>query len=205
MHKKLLVACMAIAAFAAFVIAPAAQAAVLTDAQGTVPVNASITGLNESGTKTKFTGGFGVECEVAHVKGTVTKNSEGTVSGEVPVGSATFTNAGGAGCSSALGATTVTVTSKLCLHIAKGSDTVVTTGCGGNVVFDLKAAGVTCKYETASVSGTSSTPAAGTSSTVKVFEQEAKEVGGIFFCPDTGKLDMEFLLKTTDGTPIWLS
>ncbi|HWN72954.1 MAG TPA: hypothetical protein VNN15_04000 [Solirubrobacterales bacterium] len=203
MYKKLMLACTALAAFAAFVIAPAAQGAVLTEGGVAIANGSSITALNESGTKAKFTGGFGVECEVAHLKGTVTSNNSGsgTVSGEIPLGSATFTNAGGAACSSALGATTVTVTSKLCLDIAKGSDNVVTTGCGGNVIFDLKAAGITCKYETASVTGVATT---GTG-TVKVSKAPASEVGGIFFCPDTGELDMEFNVTTTNGTAVTLS
>ena len=207
MHKKLMLACMAIAAFAAFVIAPAAQGAVLaeTTAGGGVDplaVGASITAKNESGTRTKFTGGFGVECEVAHLVGEVTANSEGTVAGQIPVGSATFTNAGGEPCSSLLGPTTVKVTSKLCLHVASTSDQVVTTGCGGVVTFDLTAAGITCRYETASV--TSDNVETGTN-TVKVTKKPATEESpGQFFCPDNGSLDMEFETFTTDGTPVYL-
>jgi len=197
MYKKFMLACMAITAFAAFVIAPAASAGTLTDNGKPLAAGASIVGI---GTEiSRFTGGFGVECEVATLNGTVTQNNTtGPIKGTVPVGGATFTNKGGAACSSALGATTVKVTSELCLEVAVGSDVVKTTGCGGSVVFDLTAAGITCKYETASVSGTATTnvdPA-----TVKVFEQPANEVGGSFYCPDTGKLDMDFDLYTTDLT-----
>ncbi len=196
MHKKLMVACMAIAAFAAFVIAPAASATTLTESGTPLAVGASVTAKNTG--VTKFTGGFGVECEVAHLQGKVTQNNTtGPVKGEIPVGSATFTNAGGAACSSALGATTVTVTSKLCLESVAGGDTLKTTGCGANVVFDLKAAGVTCKYETASVTATYTTNS--TPATASLSEQPAKEVGGLFFCPDEGKLDMDFDLYTTGG------
>ncbi|HWN73490.1 MAG TPA: hypothetical protein VNN15_06760 [Solirubrobacterales bacterium] len=195
MQKKLILACMAIAALAAFVIAPAAQAGVLTENGVAVAVGSSITAKN-TGT-IKFTGGFNISCEVAHMQGTVTANSGGVIAGEVPVGSATLSNAGGAACSSALGATTVKITSKLCVSIAKGSDTYTVTGCSANVKFDLTAAGTVCEYETASVSGsftTNSTPVSGT-----VSEQPAKEVGGKFFCPDEGKIDLSGWAYTTGG------
>lgn len=193
MYKKLMVACMAIASFAAFVVAPAASATVLTENGTALAVGSSVTATNEG--KTKFTGGFGVECETAHLQGKVTANS-GTVKGEIPVGSASFTNSGAA-CSSALGATTVNVTSKLCLETAAG-DVLKVTGCGANVKFDLTAAGTVCTYETASVSGTFTTNSTPAKSVVS--EQPSKEVGGKFFCPDEGKLDMTFKLFTTGGT-----
>jgi hypothetical protein len=196
MHKKLMLACMAIAAFAAFVIAPAAQGAVLTENGTALATGTSVTAKNTG--ITKFTGGFGVECEVAHLAGTVTTNSGGVVKGEIPATSATFTNTGGTACKSLLGATTVKVTSNLCLELPKGTDILTVKGCSGNVVFDLTASGVTCKYEAASVSGTATTNS--TPATANVSEQPAKEVGGSFFCPDEGKLDMDFDLYTTGGT-----
>jgi hypothetical protein len=195
MYKKLMLACMAIAAFAAFVIAPAAQATTLTENGSAVAVGSSVTATNEG--ITKFTGGFGVECEKDHLQGTVTANGT-NVEGEIPVGSAKFENASSSECSSLLGPTTVTVTSRLCLKVAKGTDNLTVTGCGGNVVFDLRAGGVTCKYETASVSGTATTNT--TPATAEVKEQPAQEVGGSFFCPNEGKLDMTFKLYTTGGT-----
>jgi len=196
MYKKLMLACMAITAFAAFVIAPAASASpALTESGVKVAVGSSVTATNNG--VTKFTGGFGVECQKAHLQGTVTANSGTSIKGEIPVGSAKFENNTSTACSSALGATAVTVTSKLCLE-SGASDTLKVTGCGGNVVFDLKAAGVSCKYETASVSGTFTTNTTPASATVS--EQPAKEVGGLFFCPDEGKLDMTFNLFTTGGT-----
>lgn len=195
MHKKLMLACMAIAAFAAFVIAPAASAHTLTSEGIAVPVGTSITGVNEPGTVSKFTGGFSVTCETLHLTGTVTRNDTEVIEGTIPVGGAQFDNAGGAACSSALGATTVNVTSELCLKTIKETDTLLTTGCGGNVKFDLTVGGTVCLYEAASVSGsftTNETPVTGT-----VSEQPAKEVGGKFFCPDEGKLDMSINLHTT--------
>jgi len=198
MHKKLMLACMAITAFGAFVIAPAASAATLTENGSALAVGSSITGKNVAGTKIKFTGGFSLECEVAHLQGNVTKNSSGVVKGEIPVGSVTISNAGGAACSSPLGATTYKVTSKLCWETTSGTDTIKLTGCGANVVIDLTAAGVVCKYETASISATFTTNATPTTWTIS--DQPAKEVGGLFFCPDEGKWDMTFDLYTTGGT-----
>jgi hypothetical protein len=203
MYKKLMLACMAVAAFAAFVIAPAASATSLTEGGKLVPVGTSVTASNTN--KTLFTGAFKVECEVAHLVGKVTANpgGAGVVKGEIPVGSAVFTNAGGANCSSALGATKVTVTSKLCLETAAG-DVLKVTGCGANVKFDLNVGGINCLYETASVSGTFTTNS--TPATANVSEQPAKEVGGSFFCPDEGKLDMDFdLFNGTNGTGLTLS
>ncbi len=198
MHKKLMFACMAVAAFAAFVIAPAASATTLTESGKPLTVGSSITAKNKVGTKIKFTGGFSLECEVGHFQGTVTQNNTtGSVKGEIPVGGFTLTNAGGAACSSALGATTYKVTSKLCWETVSGADTIKFTGCGANVVIDMTAAGVTCKYETASMTATFTTNT--TPATITFSEQPAKEVGGLFFCPDEGKWDMTFDLYTTGG------
>jgi hypothetical protein len=75
MHKKFMMACMAIAAIVAFVIAPAASASpVLTSNGVKVPVGTSITAVNIG--ITKFTaGGITVECDHDHLVGTVTENT----------------------------------------------------------------------------------------------------------------------------------
>jgi hypothetical protein len=209
MHKKLMLACMAIAAFAAFVIAPAAQAAVLTEngvavlphpsgktcaEDSTGCITATNTGI------TKFTGGFGVECEVAHLQGVVTKNSEGVIKGTIAAETPIFKNKETSTCGSLLGPTAVKVTSELCLEVPKGSDAITVTGCGGVVTFDLTAGGITCRYETPSVSGaveTNKTPAVSVVSEQKATEEKATES---FFCPNEGKLDMTFDIYTEGGT-----
>jgi hypothetical protein len=199
MHKKLMMACMAIAAFAAFVIAPAASASpVLTSNNVPVPVGTSITGHNTG--ETLFTGAFNVRCTTAHMTGTVTANSGTSIKGTIPVGSAVFTGTGANGdCTSALGNVKVTVNSELCLETVTGSDTVKTTGCGGApVVFTLEVTGTgPCKYSTASVLGTYVTGEA----TILISEQAAKKSEGGFFCPSEGKLDLHFDLYTTGATP----
>ena len=203
MHKKLMLACMAIAAFAAFVVAPAASASpVLTDSGGTLPVGASITGTTTG--EAIFSGGFNVKCH-GHLTGNVTENSGTKIKGEVPAGKAIFTGTGAGGdCTSALGDTAVTVTSALCMETVKGTDTVAVTGCGANITFDLNVTGaLTCKYSTASVTGTFIT---GADATVNLNAQPAsEEEPRQFFCPDNGSLTMDFDLTTTDGTTISVS
>jgi hypothetical protein len=211
MHKKLMMACMAIAAFAAFIVAPAASASpVLTEggvaltghAPGSGFVGASITGKNTG--ETVFTGAFNVRCTVAHLTGTLTANTGTKIKGEIPLGNSKFTGTGTNGdCTSALGNVGVTVNSKLCLESVTGQDNVVTTGCGGSVVFTLEITGTgPCKYSTASVTGSFVT---NVDAAVTVSEQEAKKSEGGIFCPSSGKLDMVFDLQTTDEKTILLS
>jgi len=201
MHKKLMLACMAIAAFGAFVVAPSASATTLQEGINIVPVGSSITGKNING-NTKFTSSlFNVECTTAHLKGTVTQNNgTGEVRGEVPLGSASFTNAGGP-CTSGAGPTDVAVLSKICLETstAGGADNIKVTGCGGNVRFTLNVTGLAdCIYSQASLTGTFTTGTAVGSLT----EASAAREGTNFLCPSTGKLDMTIELTTTDGTKL---
>ncbi|MGN6588416.1 MAG: hypothetical protein ACTHKT_13260 [Solirubrobacterales bacterium] len=226
MHKKLMMACMAIAAFAAFVIAPAASASpVLTEGTTAVlPHNTAKTCTEDPtgciiGTNTgvtKFTAsGFNVECDHDVLTGWVTKNSGTKIEGTVPAGKAEFHGTGtGTDCTSALGPVKVTVTSELCLATGeittsngtKDPDGVTVTGCGANVKFDLEITGTgNCEYSTASVLGTYLTNAA---ATVNISEQAASKVAGGIFCPSSGKLDMDFDLYTDNlptETPLTIS
>jgi len=201
MYKKLTMACMAVAALAAFGIAPAASASpVLTNAGVAVPVGTSILGTS---TETPaFTGAFNVTCSKAVLTGTVTKNSGTNIEGTVPVGGAVYVGTGtGGDCTSGLGSTKVTVNSELCLA-SSASDTLSITGCEGkSVVFTLEITGTgPCKYSTAAVAGTFTTNTS--PATVKVTEQEAKKFEGGFFCPASGKLDQDFdLYKNTVEEP----
>jgi len=210
MHKKLMLACMAIAAFAAFVVAPAASASpVLTDITKvgepaeTVPTSAWIVGKNTG--NTLFEGGFAVTCTTAVLNGKVTANTGSTIAGEVAAGAATFTGTGSGGdCTSALGDVKPTVNSKLCLHAQSGSDNVTVTGCGANITFTLSVTGsISCAYSAASVTGTYQTSG---DATVNLNKQPAtRESGQSFLCPATGSLTMDFDLYTTDGTTIFIS
>ena len=132
------------------------------------------------------------------MSGTVTKDENGTVADEIPAGNPVFSGTHSTGdCTSALGPVKPSVNSKLCLHIPSNTDTGTVTGCGGLITFTLNVTGVViCKYEGGTIT-TSPEDAK-----INIFEQEVKEDGSLFLCPDTGKLDMEFLLTKTDGTTL---
>jgi hypothetical protein len=198
MHKKLMMACMAIAAFAAFVIAPSASAGVLTHNGTVVPVGTKVIATNTK--VTKFTGSVTVECATAHLTGTVLTNSSGHIKGEVKAADAKFTNASGGECTSTLfGAPAkVTVNRNLCLTVTKGTDQVVTDACGSKIQFTLELTGNgPCKYEQIgnNITSTFTTNASPVSVTVEK-EGESKLIEGGFFCPSTGTLDMTFDLYT---------
>jgi hypothetical protein len=200
MFKKLILAGMAITAFAAFVLPATASASPeLTENGVTVPVGALIEGRNVG--NTLFTGPFEVVCGTAILTGSVTKNTGTKVEGTIPAKNTDFTGtATGGDCTSLLGATRVEVNSELCLTTAAApADTFSVTGCAGAPVqFTLEVTGTgKCKYSTAAVNGSYTTNV--TPNPVVVSEQEAKKIEGGFFCPASGKLDMTFNLYT-DGT-----
>jgi hypothetical protein len=96
------------------------------------------------------------------MSGTATANENGTVAGEIPALNRSFTATGVNGdcTSSFLGPVKPTVNSKLCLHVAKGTDAGTVTGCAGApVTFTLNVTnlGLLCRYETPSVAGTITT------------------------------------------------
>ncbi|MGN6557631.1 MAG: hypothetical protein ACTHLH_06420 [Solirubrobacterales bacterium] len=198
MHKKLIMACMAIAAF---VIAPAASASpVLTENPTPIPVGASVTAKNTG--VVKFTGI--AECSTAHFAGTVTNNSGTKVEIEIPLGSASFTGTGtSSDCTSSLGSVRVFVTSKICLATST-TDNLPLTGCGGNIVIDWVLTGTgECKYSTASVGSSFATNV--TPAVVTVTEQPLSKAEGGIFCLASTKLDMTLDLSTTSGVGVGLS
>jgi hypothetical protein len=203
MHKKLTIACMAIAAFAAFVIPPAASGAVLTESGVAVAVGSSIKGENVG--SVTFTGAFNLGCSKEVLTGATVVNSGGTTSITVPSGGVHLSGTGAGGdCTSALGDAAVTVSSEYCTHISKGTDAETVNGCTGNLVVTFAVTPLgSCKYSTASISGsvvTNTTPVTGNFS-----EQELKKSEGGIFCPSSGKLDMSIRSSTTDGTGLTIS
>lgn len=108
MKSKLIMACMAVAAFAAFVVPAVASASpVLTAPTGTAaPVGTGIVGTNTGLGNWVFKGSLGnVECETVSLTGNVTENSGTSIKGDIT--SASFSNAG-SDCSSVLGPVKVT-------------------------------------------------------------------------------------------------
>jgi hypothetical protein len=218
MHKKIIMACMAIAAFAAFVVAPAASASpVLTNGATTVTAGTSVTGINTGATVfVGFGGILRVECSRGILHGTITANTGTTIAGEVALGQATFGGTGGADptapggeheCTSNIGDTTVTVNSKLCFHTVEKTDTVSIDGCKnakGETVEPLKfTLNVTgsgpCVYKQATITGTYKTAAA---ATVNLAGAEATLAEGGFFCPGGGNLTMDFDIYTAGGAAL---
>ena len=205
MHKKLMMACMAITAFAAFVVAPAASGAVLTESGSAVAVGSSITG---TAGETKFTaGGETVTCSKADMSGTVTANANGTVAAEIAAGNPIFLGTAGSDCtSSGLGPVKWTVNSKLCFHVAKGTDQGTVTGCAGAAVtftLSITNIGIECHYEKSSIVVEITTSPA--DAQVRVIPGQKVPRESNFLCPKEGELDMEFTLTTTDETTLTFS
>jgi hypothetical protein len=203
MHKKPTMACIALVAIMVFVVAPTASASpALTDNELLLPPGTSM--QTRSTGEFKVEGAFSVSCTNTVLNGTLTGNTGTKIKDEVPVGSASFTGTGtGGDCTSALGATKVTVNSKLCMETVTSTDNVVITGCGGNVTFTLEVTGTgACKYSTASITGTFKTNAA---ATVNVAKQPAKKEEGGFFCPAEGALSVDWDWYTTSIIPVIIS
>lgn len=202
MQKNLVAACAALAALAAFVVPPAASASPVPTENGTaLAVGSSIT-LKNTG-NIFFTGATTLACEVADLQGTVTTETSAVFEVQVPVGGSSFTGTGSGGdCTSSLAPFRVIVTSKLCFQ-DRPSDGLIALGCGPNVRFTLEFTGFgTCKYSTASLSGTLAT---GADATFNFSKQPYKKTEGGAFCPSEGQLDMDLDLTTTDGTTLLIS
>jgi hypothetical protein len=208
MSKKLITACMALAAFVAFAVAPAIASAkpVLTQPTGTpLATGSEITGTNVG--NTLMTTGLGtVTCEKAELKGTLTKNNstEG-VEGEIE--GASFTE-----CTSWTGSVTVTANPETnglpwCVKAIQNGDTI-TIG-GGTCAkpralrFVLHFGGFigTCTYQrTEAASGTISTHGAETNpNTATITKQTWNKLEGGGGCPSSGALDMTFSLENKNG------
>lgn len=202
MFKKMMMVCTAFAAFAGLA-APSASAAQLTENGTAVSVGASITGKS-SGLAIITAGELSFVCTNTHVVGTVTANSSGTVSGEISVGGLKLPGtATGEDCTSSLGPGKPTMTSKLCLHIAKETDTGTMTGCGGVIRFalDLTSLGVTCKYQASNISGTIATVPTD-AEVIGIEQRVVEEAPGSFLCPNEASIDTQWVMTTTDGTTL---
>jgi len=198
MRKKILTACMAIVALAAFA-APSASATNLKENGTTLAVGSSVKSTNVG--SILFTAGeLTTSCNLFVGNWTITSESGGTIVIEMGSTIGTYGGTGkGGDCTSPLGDVKWSTHSRTCLHI-NNSDSVTITGCGASHLFVLNITGiVTCNYRAASIGGTISTSG---DAAVTITEQPVTEEGGKFLCPDSGKLDMSFALTTTDGTTL---
>jgi hypothetical protein len=222
MFKKLIMSCMALAAFAAFALPAAASATNAPEVVENSTRVAAGTALVGTATNTLFTtteGATLVTCENAKMSGTLKTNSGTKVEGEIPVGSAVFQGTGAVNahnslpeCTGSFGNAYITVTTALCVR----SDSLMVTdefqvtggacGSGGKVKFIIGSttAGA-CEYEsTGAVKGDYTTSA--TSSTLTTRDTSAgsgsKRIAGGFLCPTSGALAMTFSLETSNGTSL---
>ncbi|MGN6587627.1 MAG: hypothetical protein ACTHKT_09180 [Solirubrobacterales bacterium] len=206
MRNKFMLTCAAVAAFAAFVMAPSASAGpVLTDSLGkSVLVGTEITGKNVN--NVSFTGGFAVTCSKVDLTGKITENVGNSIKWEILIGGATFGGTAANGdCTTGFGAASVTVNSRLCFTANGNADAVEVTGCATNpVTFTVNVtAMMPCKYNTTKALGSNTTSPMDAEMTF--IEQEAKLEEGPEFCPTSGKLDMVLGLTTKTGGTLAIS
>ncbi|HET9154321.1 MAG TPA: hypothetical protein VFN85_09430 [Solirubrobacterales bacterium] len=221
MSKKLITACMALVAFAAFVLPASAMAAnepQLTSEGKLIPAGTSITGTAVNSISTTTAGATQITCSHGHLTGTVTKNSENTVKGEIPIGSTIFKGTGATSsdnnlpeCTGSFGSFFITVLTKLCIESgpAQAEDEVITTGCTGKVKFIIGSTTAgECEYEsTGAVQADVTT--GGTEAALTTRDTSAgsgmKLIRGGFLCPTSMALKMTIGLRTTNGNPITVS
>jgi hypothetical protein len=222
--NKLIKACIAMAAVAAFLVVPSMASASpeLTHPTGTTLAAGSlIEGINveHEGRPTETTltasGGLEVKCTTAFMTGRVHKNSGNHIEGEIT--KAEFKGTPGvkphtSHCDGgSLGKVTVTTAVPWCVTASTLDDQFIVrngkcTEPTGEVKFTLHTAIGECVYGKASVAGSYTTHPSDAILSVKTTESFSR-TGGSIFCPGSGTLHMAFTL-TTDGDttkPIYIS
>jgi hypothetical protein len=224
MFKKLIVSCMALAAFAACALPASASATndpQLTEGATLVPTGTSLVGTASNTLFTNTEGAELVVCSTAKLTGTLKANSGSKVEGEIPKGNAIFSGDGLPSahnglreCTATFGNAYVTVTTALCVR----SDSLMVTdefqvtggSCpGGKVKFIIGSttAGA-CEYESnGAVKGTYTTGGSETKLTTlnTTAGSGSTRISGGFLCPSSGQLAMTFNLETTNGTKLSIS
>jgi len=205
MYKKSITACVAIAAFAAFVVAPVASASpVLTSEGSAVAVGTTVKGSNTGVFKFQSSaGGYTIECSSVGLDANVTANAGTKIQMESPAGGFTTTGTGTSGDCTASWGPAKLAWGKMCFATVEKTDTVSVTGCGGNLTLTTNITGTAdCLYAAASGSGTFVTGADAqiTVSSLPEILQESS-----FFCPTEVKFSMVFDLTTASGGTLLIS
>ncbi len=228
MSKKLITACVAVVALAAFALPAVASASPqLTHPTGTrLATGVTIKGTNVGALLlTSTAGAVLTECSSATMTGTLTKNNGTEVEGTIS--SAVFTGTEASGACTKLGGAQVTTNvgngTPWCLSALSSYATdefqVRGGGCGEasrsiTFVLDSGTAGV-CKYSRSTpVKGTFTTDTTGDAILTTTGAGETgvtdtlftKEEGGVL-CPSDGTLDLSFTLETdvATATPLFVS
>jgi hypothetical protein len=225
MNRKLIAACMAVAAFAAFVLPATASATndpQLTESGSLVPVGSLVVGTPVGETAfTSTSGSTLVTCGSGLATGKVLKNSGGTLEGEMTTYTYSGTGAVSAHnglkeCTGSFGNAYITVTNTpLCIRstptMATHEGQIGGGGCGtnGKVKFTIGSttAGA-CEYETTStVKGDFTTNGTETQLTVRNTQAGSgvKLIKGGFLCPSSGMFKGSGTLETENGTKLGIS
>lgn len=231
--KKLIRACIALAAFGALFVIPSVASAAgpeLTAPTGTpLPVGSAIIGTNTiTGVHkpTVMTTSIGnVECTGATMEGTLLKNTGTHVEGEITTaefgGTVGGTTTGHCSGSGFLASPVVTPSHTSnpsiagapalpwCITASGNKDEFTVRGgkcseASRPLRFLLHASGTQCAYEKASVTGTYLTHPNHAVLTI-ASQTFTKVAGGSFFCPSSGTLHMSFTLETAKGEDIYIS
>jgi hypothetical protein len=219
MGKKLILACMAVVALAAFALPAVASATPrLCETEGatctTLGTGVKIHASNVGATKFISGGVTLVECTSATLTGTLTQNNAEGIKGDVETASFTGAEAGGK-CKSSFGGATAVDTNigngvPYCLTASGATDTVSVRGnsCTAetrSITFVLTTTNIgTCRYSRAAAfTGTITTHTSSSEDAVGTLApagtEFTKEEGSVL-CPASGGLEMKFTL-TTDNSP----
>ena len=214
--SKLVRACMALAAFAAFAVLPATAAATndpqLTHPAGTLLAPGTLIKATSVGA-TEFTNTAKeplVTCSSATMTGTLLKNSGGSVEGTITTSNFQGTGAVAAHnglpeCTGSFGNAWITVVGDLCVRstptMATHEFQVSRGGCPGegNPRFIIGSTTIgECEYETGSSVKGDYTTGEDTVMTVRhtAAGSGSSKIRGGFFCPSSGMLKMSFTLET---------
>ncbi len=218
--KKLIAACMALAAFALPATASATNNPVLTQEGTAVAAGTTIVGTASTTEFQTTAGSTLVTCTSAKMSGPLLINSGGHIRGEITASE--FSGSGSVNadnglkeCTGSFGNSYITPNLPLCLEstttMAEDEFQVSGGSCGTNgkvkFVIGSTTAGA-CEYEsTKPISGTFTTN--GSQATLTVNNTQAgsgstKSSGG-FLCPSSGMLKMTFALETAGGTALTIS
>ncbi len=216
MHKKLIAACMALAAFAAFALPVSALATNepdLTEESSRVPTGTTVVGT-ATNTELQTTAGSSLlNCTTSLRTGVLLQNAGGTVEIESTTNDATGTGVG-LECTTSFGNSSVTYPTSLCIRSTPAMATdelrigsTCTTFGNVKIVFDSTTVGE-CEMETTGPMLADYTTG-GTQAQFTVRNTQAgsglKKIKGGFLCPSSARLKMTFGLEKEDGTKLTIS
>jgi hypothetical protein len=222
MYKKIILSCMAVVAFACFVlpaIASASNKPTLKDAEGVVKVGSKFWATNagemvfwNTATTVKQ-----ITCTKVQMTGEVTKNAEDSIEAKITTADVSGTGTVNADnglpeCTGSNGNFYLTILRMPLLlksNAAMATDEFQLSGTGGNIrlLFGFTTTGE-CEYETtpSTIKGDFTTNEVQANLTIRDTEAGSgmKLIRGGFLCPSSYVLGMTLSLETETGAPIWI-